>query len=210
MPRRAQNRDPAAPTSVVQGERYRRILRVARELTAAKGEDAVQMQEVARQAGVALNTLYRYFPSKAQLYAATLADELEALRDQTERRLDQFPTGDPVTRVWELIGSATDALLSRPLLAAAMLSSVNGRALGERSGVTRVDEAMREALLKAAGIENPTEGDQRMVFVILLGWSGALGAVLNGRLDAGEARVHLELLVNQMLKVRSTLVERAG
>lgn len=209
MPRLSQNREPAVPTSPSQIARYRRILRVTRELTMDRGEDAVQMQEVAQAAGVALNTLYRYFPSKSHLYAAVLASELEQLRNQMPNRR-RGPVRDPEAAVLAVIESATEALLSRPLLASAMLHAVNGTAVSGSSDAAPVDEEMRAAVLQAAGIEEPTEGDQRMVYVILLGWSAALTAVLNGRLDRDEARVQLALLVGQMLQVRSTLVKRVS
>lgn len=209
MPRLSQNREPAVPTSPSQIARYRRILRVTRELTMDKGEDAVQMQEVAQAAGVALNTLYRYFPSKSHLYASVLAEELEQLRERMPSRR-RGSAREPETAVLAVIESATEALLSRPLLASAMLHAVNGTAVGGSSDAARVDEAMRAAVLQAAGIDEPTEGDQRMVYVILLGWSAALTAVLNGRLDRGEARLQLALLVGQMLQVRSTLAERVS
>ena len=210
MARLSQNREPAVPSSPAQIERYRRILQVVRELTTARGEDAVQMQDVAQEADVALNTLYRYFPSKSHLYAAVLASELERLRDHAPTRRGPKASRDPERAVLAVIESATDALLSRPLLASAMLNAVNGTAVGGSSDASRVDDAMRAAVLQAAGIEHPTEGDHRMVYVILLGWSAALTAVLNGRLEREEARAQIDLLVTQLLQVRSTLADRAS
>ncbi|WP_347354742.1 TetR family transcriptional regulator, partial [Intrasporangium sp.] len=170
MPRLAQNREAAVPSTPAQVERYRRILRVVRELTMARGEEGVQMQDVAQAAGVALNTLYRYFPSKSHLYAAVLAGELEQLREQMPSRRNKAAL-DPEDAVLTVIESATEALLSRPLLASAMLHSVNAPAVGAGDDASRVDDAMRTAVLEAAGIDQPTEGDHRMAYVILLGWS---------------------------------------
>ena len=45
----------------------RRILNSAREIVAEGGFSSAQMSEVARRAGVATGTLYRYFPSKEDL-----------------------------------------------------------------------------------------------------------------------------------------------
>ncbi|HUD49941.1 TetR/AcrR family transcriptional regulator [Parvibaculum sp.] len=45
----------------------RHILNAARELVAEGGFAAAQMTEVAKKAGVATGTLYRYFPSKEEL-----------------------------------------------------------------------------------------------------------------------------------------------
>lgn len=63
-------------------ERRARVIRAALELAAKGGYDTVQMRDVAAQAGVALGTVYRYFPSKDALLAAATVEwmaDLEAL-----------------------------------------------------------------------------------------------------------------------------------
>src|SRR5689334_22426663 len=58
-----------------QQERRDRIVRAAIALLEHGGEyDAIQMRDVAREAGVALGTVYRYFTSKEHLYAAALVE----------------------------------------------------------------------------------------------------------------------------------------
>ena len=39
------------------------------------------MREVAESSGVALGTLYRYFPSKVHLLVATMQDQLQHMHD---------------------------------------------------------------------------------------------------------------------------------
>jgi AcrR family transcriptional regulator len=51
----------------------RKILDAAREVFFRDGFMAANLDEVARKAGVAKGTLYRYFDSKAELYVAVLA-----------------------------------------------------------------------------------------------------------------------------------------
>jgi AcrR family transcriptional regulator len=56
-----------------QQERRDRIVHAAIALLEQGGEyDAIQMRDVAQEAGVALATVYRYFTSKEHLYAAAL------------------------------------------------------------------------------------------------------------------------------------------
>jgi AcrR family transcriptional regulator len=57
------------------------IMAAARALATEQGMDAVQIAPVAARAGIAAGTVYRYFPSKAELVAGLIADrELAALR----------------------------------------------------------------------------------------------------------------------------------
>ena len=56
------------------------ILEAARRLVAEQGTE-VAMGEIARAAGVAVGTLYRHFPNKADLLAAVVNEYVEALAD---------------------------------------------------------------------------------------------------------------------------------
>lgn len=55
-----------------QHARRARIISTATELLDERDYERIQIREVAEGAGVALATLYRYFPSKEQLYAHVL------------------------------------------------------------------------------------------------------------------------------------------
>src|SRR5262249_31075054 len=64
-----------APDSLPRGQQERRdtIVRAAICILEQGGEyDAIQMRDIASEAGVALGTVYRYFSSKEHLYAAAL------------------------------------------------------------------------------------------------------------------------------------------
>jgi len=64
--------------------RHDAIITAAREAASEGGMAAVQIAPVARRAGIAAGTVYRYFPGKTDLVAALLAEisarEIEALR----------------------------------------------------------------------------------------------------------------------------------
>ena len=61
-----------------QHARRARIVAAATELLADRDYERIQIREVAEAADVALATLYRYFPSKEQLYATVLVTWAES------------------------------------------------------------------------------------------------------------------------------------
>jgi AcrR family transcriptional regulator len=65
---------PAVAVTPSQRDRRERILRAATELLTERDYERVQIRDVADRAGVALGTLYRYFPSKEQLFVHVLVE----------------------------------------------------------------------------------------------------------------------------------------
>lgn len=117
-------REPAEPNSAKQQERYARMLRAAARLGAQHGLERMQMHDVAREAGVAIATLYRYFPSKTHLFAALMHDRV--LRLDAERPSPP-PDLSPVEAVVQLLVKASGQLFEQPLLALAMMQSNNAQ-----------------------------------------------------------------------------------
>lgn len=163
------------------------------------------MQEVAKQAGVALNTLYRYFPSKSHLYTAILEDELKTLEVRTNSSEEPFSINDDdaAERVLGLISAASNSLLSRPNLAKAMINATMASQASSGIAVAQSDKLLETAVLKVLGIVEPVVTDHRMIYAIMLSWTAALSAVLNDRLRRSEFEEVLRLSITQLLKVRS-------
>lgn len=65
------------------GAKRRQILDGARSVFLADGFDAASMSEVARAAGVSKGTLYVYFSSKEELFAALIREEKREQAEQT-------------------------------------------------------------------------------------------------------------------------------
>src|SRR5581483_11808049 len=132
---------PASTTTPLterQEERRRRILQATARLAGRGGYDAVQMREVAESAGVALGTLYRYFPSKVHLLVATMQDQLEQLHATLRKRP---PTEeDPAARVAQSLMRAFRAMQRDPPPADAR---VRGLTFAERSVSAEVDAVSR-------------------------------------------------------------------
>src|SRR3954464_5729158 len=74
-------------------QRRKRIVQAAAALASRGGVEAMQMRTVAERAGVALGTLYRYFPSKMDLVVAVVSEELDLLESSMERRPPGSTTG---------------------------------------------------------------------------------------------------------------------
>jgi TetR/AcrR family transcriptional regulator, cholesterol catabolism regulator len=71
--------------------RRQRIVRAALRALANSDYEQVKVNEVARDAGVALGTLYRYFTSKEHLFAAVILEWQDALQRKLEK---QPPAGE--------------------------------------------------------------------------------------------------------------------
>ena len=68
------------------------ILGAARQLVTEQGTE-VAMGEIARVAGVAVGTLYRHFPNKADLLAAVVNEYVEALADDAQGAWERVEAG---------------------------------------------------------------------------------------------------------------------
>src|SRR5262245_34004262 len=112
----------AMPLTERQEARRRRILHTSAVLACRGGCDAVQLREVAEQSGVALGTLYRYFPSKVHLLVATMQDQLDQLRVALRKRPPS--AAEPSERVVETLMRAFRALQREPHLADAMVRAL--------------------------------------------------------------------------------------
>jgi AcrR family transcriptional regulator len=84
---------PPAPETLRRDQfaRRQRIVRAALRALANSDYDQVKISEVARDSGVALGTLYRYFASKEHLFAAVFVEWQAALKKKLEK---EPPNGD--------------------------------------------------------------------------------------------------------------------
>jgi AcrR family transcriptional regulator len=84
---------PPAPETLRADQlaRRQRIVRAALKALAASDYEQVKISDVARDSGVALGTLYRYFASKEHLFAAVFVEWQGALKRKLEK---EHPQGD--------------------------------------------------------------------------------------------------------------------
>lgn len=184
MARLGESRAPAQPATGDQVERRDRIRRAASRLVAARGLEQVGMQEIAHASGVALGTLYRYYPSKHHLLAGVMEGQVAAIgRSVTDR----VPL-DPVEAVSELVVRACHGLMDRPLLARAMITSVN--VVRSESGPQN-DTSFRDLILRTAGVTDPSDDDQDLARLVEQCAYGVLTWAAAGEMSVDEADASL-------------------
>jgi AcrR family transcriptional regulator len=105
---RAADRSPVAQRSRArQVELTETVILAARRLVAERG-DRFTIQELAKEAGVAVQTFYRLFASKDQLLLAVLGDMIAERCAELEEAARELP--DPVARVRFYVTSVLDLL----------------------------------------------------------------------------------------------------
>ncbi len=97
-----------------------RILAAARELVAEDGWRHAQIASVAQKAGVATGTVYRYFPSKADLFTQVLTDVSRRERDVIAAIVDG--DGSAAARLSGAVTAFTRRALQGRRLAYAMIA----------------------------------------------------------------------------------------
>lgn len=197
---------PASPPLTERQEaRRRRILHTSAKLASRGGFDAVQMREVAESSGVALGTLYRYFPSKVHLLVATMQDQLQHMHETLRKRPPSEQ--DPGARVAQTLMRAFRALQREPHLADAMVRALT---FADRSVSPEVDTVSRlttaiilDAMAPPVAHHHPSQEPARpsisptpeqlsAVRVIEHTWHSALITWLSGRASIAQVKIDIE------------------
>ncbi len=197
MARIAELRDAAAPSSAEQHARVQRILDAAVALATDSELERVQMNEVAKLAGVAVATLYRYFPSKTHLFVAVMVDQIDRMNTGSARRARVEMSA--TAAVHDTLVRVMRALLRRPLLAGAMIHSNSTAKAAVVPDAARVEQHFRQLLYNAAGIEVATERDATLVRVLIHATFGVIQSCLNGRITVSDAEHDLRLMCDLLL-----------
>jgi TetR/AcrR family transcriptional regulator, cholesterol catabolism regulator len=207
---------PPGARSRGQHQRRKRIIQAAAALASRGGVEAMQMRTVAERAGVALGTLYRYFPSKMDLVVAVVGEELDLLEGSLERRPPRSAAAP--RRAVEVLMRATRGLMREPELADALI-----RSLLLSDVTTDFGDRMVGLLLRAAagpdggpaggaavgggpdgGGEEDAAGRERRVLLRALSsmWVMEMIEMLRGHTTNDEIQARLEVAADRLLADR--------
>ena len=166
---------------------YEKLLAAAREAF-TEADRSASLEDIARRAGVGIGTLYRHFPTRADLVQAVYVDEVEALSRSAAELAELEPWEALASWLQRFVGYvATKQSLSDELFALAerdaavfagcraMLHAAGEPLLrrAQEAGVVRPDVTIDEVVRLVAGIakipaEDPAE-IQRVLAVALDG-----------------------------------------
>lgn len=184
MPRIAERRPAAMPETDDQQARRAAILKAAVRLGKTKEIDRISAQAIAAEAGVALRTLYRYYPSKHHVFAAVLTERVESF-DPPARK-----PADAGKAVADFMAAACHDMLRHKHLAHAMITSTQAvRAQSSPIGY----HAMRDIILATAGIQNPDKEQVRVARLVEQATFGVLTWTVGGELDPQQAIADIRL-----------------
>ena len=189
-------------------DRRRRILDATVALASGGGFEAVRMRAVAESSGVALGTLYRYFPSKIHLLVCVLGRELERAAASADAYADaQADTGTPepasaADRVMAVLGRTTDGLQRDPQLAEALTRAFMSADRSVSAEVHAVASLVTAMLTRAMDPGAAAPGAEQVALAHVIGdvWFSALVTWVNGRSTATQTRQHLETAVRLLLR----------
>jgi TetR/AcrR family transcriptional regulator, cholesterol catabolism regulator len=185
-------------SSAAQRERRQRILDATLALASRGGYDAVQMRAVADRAGVALGTLYRYFPSKIHLLVSGLAREFERNQEKLDRLT--IPGDTPYARMLFVLGRITRTMQREPMLTEAMTRAFMFADPSAAAEVNTVARLMERMLTGAMHEGEPTADEIAIARVIGDVWLSSLVAWVTRRASANDVSSQLELAARLLLR----------
>jgi AcrR family transcriptional regulator len=165
-----------------------RILDAAEEVFGTVGESA-STEDVARLAGVGIATVFRHFPTKAELLQAVLVRRFDRLREQAESLLDAADPGSAFLAFFgQLVAdAATKIAIGEALLEAG--GDSDGSARQASAGLRQVVGTLLRRAQQAGAVRADVELPE--VYALLVGTSRAAA---HGNLDT-EAKERMLTIV---------------
>ncbi|RYJ00717.1 MAG: TetR/AcrR family transcriptional regulator [Acetobacteraceae bacterium] len=167
----AQRRRPRADSA----RNRKRVLEAAKTVLGAGGPQA-SLEEVARQAGVGIGTLYRHFPTRHALFEAVYRREVEQLVELADQLLG---CPDPVAALRRWLRANVDFVATKKGMAAALAIAASGTTALSTYTAERLTAAVGSLIGRAvaAGVmrDDVGPGDLLRMLVALCYGSDAAG-----------------------------------
>lgn len=179
-----------------QHQRRRRIVQAAAALASRGGVEAMQMRTVAERAGVALGTLYRYFPSKMDLVVAVVAEEIDLLEASIQRRPPRAAT--PPRRAVDVLMRATRGLMREPELADALVRSLIMSSVQTDFG-DRITDLLLRVSSHGDGQDSRRALEWSLCSALANVWVAELLEILKGRRTLEQVQSLLEVTADRLL-----------
>jgi AcrR family transcriptional regulator len=147
-----------------------RILDVAEEVF-GKGGESASTEEVARLAGVGIATVFRHFPTKADLLEAVLVGRLTRLRDQAATLLD---AADPGRAFFDFFAHMVADAAAKIAIAEALVDAggeTDGSAAQASNELRRAVGALLDHAQRAGAVRDDIELPE--LYALLIGTSRA-------------------------------------
>ena len=174
---------PTPRTEARRAEVRERIVRAALELVRRGGYRAASMASVAARAGVATGTVYRHFPSKAELFAEVFRVASQHEVDAVAAAMAQpAPLQDRIAAGVEIF--ARRALRGRRLAWALLAEPVDPAVEEERLVFRRAYAQVFSASLREGVVDGSLPAQDPDLVAVAL--TGAIGEVLTQPHDADE------------------------
>ena len=190
---------PASPDhSMVQ--RISRRTRILEEslAAAAAGYEEVNIRDVAQRAGVAVGTIYRYFPSKEHLFVSALGRWLEDFEQHVGPRF--YAIDDPYERLWHVLEGLHRAFSCRPLLAKAMARACTVADPSLALEVETVRSQLVDLFADAVSRGAPTGSQIDVAGLVADVLASNLFALAYDRSPIGDIRRRLRLMIELLAK----------
>jgi TetR/AcrR family transcriptional regulator, cholesterol catabolism regulator len=171
-------------------------VQAAAALASRGGIEAMQMRTVAERAGVALGTLYRYFPSKMDLVVAVVAEEIDLLETSIRRRPPRAAT--PARRAVDVLMRATRGLMREPELADALVRSLIMSSLQTDFG-ERISELLLRVSSQGEGKPGRRALESSLCTSLANVWVAELLEILKGRRSVEQVQQLLQLTADRLL-----------
>ena len=136
------------------------IIQAVNRLLAAKGFDAMTVEEVANQVGVAKASLYKHYPTKEDLAAAAMVNMLRRMQEVVSEIADNV-TAAPLDKLkavarWVMAAQLAGEMPSLPRPRSSLRANLVGNA-AYRDGLKAVSDALRVWIeaAQASGVLSP-------------------------------------------------------